>query len=392
MRRFVSVAGVAALGISAAYGAELVPGDAQRGAELLRTENCLSCHSVRGEGGRTAPDLGRMIGRDYTPSGMASVMWNHAPAMWASMEKQGIRKPRLDEAQAADLFAYFQSVRFFERPGDAARGKQVFVSKHCADCHGISSPVAGGGPPVASWQSIADPIALAQEMWNHASQMQAAMSARKIRWPELTGQELTDLLVYVQNLPQTRGRVLPEFALGPAMRGESLFKERGCATCHVGKLALEHHPSNGTLTDFAASMWAHAPRMWAEKRKTGTSPPKLERDDMRQIVSYLWYKQLFAQSGNPARGKHVFEKEGCGACHGGPSGGAPDLRKVLAARNEPLRPVSMASVLWLHGPAMLEKLKQMNRPWPEFQRSQMADLIAYLNSPEFAGSGKAASR
>jgi mono/diheme cytochrome c family protein len=385
MNRILLAAVFSTLNFSVAFGAELVLGDAQRGAELLRTEKCVSCHSVRGEGGNAAPDLGRMIGHDYTPSWMASVMWNHAPAMWALMAKQGIPKPQLTEAQAADLFAYFQSVRYFERPGDAARGKQVFASKHCADCHAISDPVTGGGPPLASWHSLAAPIALAQQMWNHASQMQAAMTARHLSWPELTGQELTDLLVYVQNLPQTRGRVA-EFSLGPAGNGEALFKQKGCVGCHVGSLAIEKHPTNGTLTDFAVAMWDHAPKMLEYRRKTGISPPPLEQDEMRQILAYLWYKQVFAEAGSPEHGRKVFEKKNCVVCHNDPSSGAPDLKKALSARGAPLRPFSMASVLWLHGPAMLEKMKQTNRPWPVFSKSEMVDLTAYLNSPEFLGS------
>ncbi len=82
----------------------------------------------------------------------------------------------------------------------------------------------------------------------------------------------------------------------------------------------------------------------------------------------------------------MFAKKNCGVCHNDPSSGAPDLKKTLAARNAPLRPFSMASVLWLHGPAMLEKMKQMDRPWPLFYKSEMVDLTAYLNSPEFLGS------
>jgi hypothetical protein len=77
--------------------------------------------------------------------------------------------------------------------------------------------------------------------------------------------------VYVQNLPQTRGRVA-EFSLGPAGNGEALFKEKGCGTCHTGSLAIEKHPTNGTLTDFAVSMWEHAPKMWEYQRKTGSPP------------------------------------------------------------------------------------------------------------------------
>ena len=383
--KLLLAAGFCTLSFSVAFGAEMILGDAQRGAELLRTQKCVSCHSIRGEGGTAAPDLGRMIGQDYTPSWMASIMWNHAPTMWAFMEKQGIPKPQLTEAQAADLFAYFQSVRFFERPGDAGRGKVVFTSKHCDDCHGMSSQVPGGGPPVTTWPSVASPIMLAQQMWNHASQMQTAMSAKKIRWPALTGQELTDLVVYVRNLPQTQGRAA-EFSLGSSGNGEALFKEKGCATCHVGSLSLEKHPTNGTLTDFAVAMWEHAPKMWEYKQKTGNSPPSLDQDEMRQIVAYLWYTQVFAEPGSPERGRQVFANKGCGVCHSDPSSGAPNLKQALAARSAPLRPFSMASVLWLHGPAMLEKMKQTNRPWPRFSKAEMVNLTAYLNSPEFVGS------
>lgn len=45
-------------------------------------------------------------------------------------------------------------------------------------------------------------------MWNHQSQMHNAMAARGIAWPQLTSQDLDDMLVYLQNLPQTRGEEL----------------------------------------------------------------------------------------------------------------------------------------------------------------------------------------
>src|SRR5215472_9932528 len=88
---------------AAAYG---VGADATRGAEVLRRENCLLCHSVRGEGGSVAPDLGRRIAQNYTPAALTSLMWNHAPAMWAEMDAQHIARPRLTEQDASDLFAY----------------------------------------------------------------------------------------------------------------------------------------------------------------------------------------------------------------------------------------------------------------------------------------------
>ena len=58
---------------------------------------------------------------------------------------------------------------------------------------------------MAKWESLADPIVLAQQMWNHGAQMRAAFANKKLAWPQVTAQELTDMLVYLQNLPETRG-------------------------------------------------------------------------------------------------------------------------------------------------------------------------------------------
>lgn len=38
------------------------------------------------------------------------------------------------------------------------------------------------------------------------------------------------------------------------------------------------------------------------------------------------------------------------------------------------------SVLWQHGPAMLQGMKAKQVPWPLFTQPEMTDLIAYLNS------------
>ena len=212
---------------TAAQAADIIPGDARRGAQLFDSEQCVQCHSVNGHGGSSAPDLGRRVDRNFTPSVMASLMWNHAPAMWSAMGKQGIMKPTLSQQSAADLFAYFMSARFFEKPGDAGRGKQVFTSKHCAECHGITTVKEPGAPPVAKWESLADPVVLAQQMWNHGAKMKQVMAQKNFAWSEITAQELTDLLVYLQNLPQTRN-LAQNFQFGPSESGEQLFQSKGC--------------------------------------------------------------------------------------------------------------------------------------------------------------------
>ena len=185
-------------------------------------------------------------------------MWNHAPEMWTAMKEHGVAKGSMTQEKAADLFAYFVSARYFERPGDAARGKAAFAAKHCAECHGIASSPVAAAPPVAKWESLADPVVLAQQMWNHGGKMRAEFSKKKLAWSMITAQELTDMLVYLQNLPETRS-LATNFAFPPSDTGEKLFEAKGCSGCHVGKRALDVLLKNQTLTDIAVDMWNHQP-------------------------------------------------------------------------------------------------------------------------------------
>jgi cytochrome c2 len=351
----------------------MLPGDAERGKEVFRTQNCIACHSVNSEGGKAAPDLGKITSRDLTPSQMAGLMWNHAPAMWTAIQQKGIARPELSEEQAADLFAYFYSARYFDRPGDAARGKALFASKRCADCHGIQQAIPGGAKAVAEWDSQRDPIALAAAMWNHGAQMKATFESKKLSYPQVTGQELNDLRVYLVNLPEAR-RKEPKFSLASAPTGQDLFQAKGCAACHQGKRALDQRTGRRDLSDFAASMWNHEGQM-------GKEPVALSYAEMRRICGYLWSLQFFDDRGNPARGKQVFAKKNCASCHNNPSSGAPSL----ASRAGSVQAFTMVDVLWKHGPAMLSRMQQQNLPWPRFQGTEMADLTAYLNQGQTGG-------
>jgi len=346
--------------------ASIIPGDARRGEQLFQTEQCIQCHSFRGKGGVLAPDLARRVDRDYTPAVMASLMWNHAPDMWAAMKDRGVTKGSMTPEKAADLFAYFVSARYFERPGDAARGKRTFAAKHCAECHGITSSPVAAAPPVAKWESLADPVVLAQQMWNHGGKMRAEFAKRKLAWSTITAQELTDMLVYLQNLPETRN-LAANFAFPPSDTGEKLFVSKGCAGCHTGNRALEALLKNQTLTDIAVDMWNHQPSM-------KNPPPELSQEEMRQILSYIWARQYFRGNGNAERGKKVFAEKSCATCH--VDGGAPKLGKGKDAYSD----ITLVAALWDHGPQMLEMMKQKKLPWPRFTAAQMSDLIAYLNS------------
>jgi mono/diheme cytochrome c family protein len=360
---------VAAVLLSAsAYAAAVEQGGARQGEKLFQNEQCIQCHSVNGRGGSIAPDLARRVDRDYTPSVMASLMWNHAPDMWSAMKKQGIAKPELTAEQAADLFAFFVSQRYFEKPGDAGRGKADFAAKHCAQCHGTTTSPDPAAPPVAKWDSLSDPIALAQQMWNHGPRMRDEFAKRKLAWSRLTSQELTDILVYLQNQPETRN-LAGSFEFPPTDSGAALFQSKGCDQCHVGKLALEGLLRNQTLTDIAVDMWNHQPSM-------KNPPPTFSKDEMRQIIGYLWARQYFRGNGNADSGKRVFAAKGCATCHNDPSSGAPKLGKGKDGYSD----ITMVAALWSHGPKMLDLMNQKKLAWPRFTAREMADLIAYLNT------------
>lgn len=364
MNRTLFVLIVSALGAQAAD----FTADSARGERLFETLSCVQCHSVNGKGGTTAPDLGLRIDRDFTPASLAATMWNHAPTMWAAMRDRNVQAGDLSEQGADDLFAYFYSARFFDKPGDAARGKRLFSSKHCAECHGLSEPKLAEAKPVSQWESIGHPMALVDAMWNHAATMHEEFARSKLPWAELTPQELADMLVYLRNLPTERG-ASASFEITSGANGAALFQSKGCAACHADRLELASQLKNKTLTDIAVEMWNHEPRMIPD-------PPQLSIEEMRDLVSYLWAGEFFRDSGSPSVGERLFTSKHCATCHNDASSGA----RVLTGTGQSFTGATMVSALWHHGPHMLDQMKGKGIAWPQFDAQEVSDVIAYLNA------------
>jgi len=362
----------AALALTAHAQVTPFQADSNRGARLFNDLSCSTCHNVKGQGGNIAPDLGRLADRNFTPAALAATMWNHAPAMWSKMNERGVRTPDVDEQAAADLFAYFYSMRFFERPGDAARGKRVFEARGCSKCHGLTQEVQPGIEPVSRWQSLNHPFALSEAMWNHMRLMLAATGAKRVPWPELSAQDLSDLLVYLRNLPTTSASA-PLFEVTMGEAGSTLFRDKGCVTCHGSDKALAGRIHGSTMTEIAAAMWDHGPRMAA----VNAPPAVFQPGEMRELLSYVWAQQFFEDARDPARGRRVFVSKGCAGCHENASSGAPNLGGGAKHFSGPV----MTAVLWRHGPTMLAHMQASGVKWPRLTAEDMSALIAYLNLP-----------
>jgi mono/diheme cytochrome c family protein len=347
--------------MAATLHAAAVAADSTRGAELFHTLQCIQCHSINGEGGNLGPDLSRQLDRDFTPASLAATMWNHAPTMWAAMRVRGIQVGDLNEQAAADLFAYFYSAGFFEMPGDAGRGKQLFTAKHCAECHGLKESKIPEAKPTAQWESVSQPIVLVSAMWNHAANMRQEFTKRKLKWPELATQDLIDILVYLRNATPTRVEVTS------GANGEALFRSKGCESCHSSMAALSTRLRGQTLTGIAVAMWNHAPKM-------PPSPPMLDVEEIREIASSLWAEQFFRDAGSVKPGQRVYTSKHCASCHDSPASSAPKLAgRVFSS-------TILVAALWHHGPQMFDQMQANKISWPRFEGQDMGNLIAYLNS------------
>jgi cytochrome c2 len=84
-------------------------GNERRGQQVFRDKGCASCHS---------PDAPARIGPDLSQSeavgttlGLATAMWNHAPAMFDMTQQQRVEWPRFDEDEMPDLLAYLRTLK-----------------------------------------------------------------------------------------------------------------------------------------------------------------------------------------------------------------------------------------------------------------------------------------
>jgi mono/diheme cytochrome c family protein len=166
-------------------------GNASSGEKLFTQLNCITCHSVKGVGGKSAPAFGIVA---YSPNAMAAAMWSHVTVMWKAMDQAGIQHPRLTEQQAADLYAYFAGGPYPDAAGDVAKGQQVYEAKLCSSCH---EPGYGSAPSLAPLVGHASAFAMVAALWQHGSGMLSGMTAKNIEWQQLSTNEMTDLIAWL---------------------------------------------------------------------------------------------------------------------------------------------------------------------------------------------------
>ena len=171
---------------------------------------------------------------------------------------------------------------------------------------------------------------------------------------------------------------------GDPFEGRQLFVAKLCIQCHSvlgrgGTLGPDiiRVVAGKPLPELSGEFWNHTPRMIEEMTAKGHAWPTLDRNEMSDLLSYLYYLRLFDDPGDPARGATAYERHRCGECHAlGGSGG--DLALPLDRYSAYTSPVPLAQAMWNEGPAMREAQTATGIPIPEFTAEEMAHLQAFI--------------
>ena len=182
----------------------------------------------------------------------------------------------------------------------------------------------------------------------------------------------------------TSGAPTQQALEGNPFRGRSLFVDKLCIECHSvwghgGAVGPEivRVVAGKSLQQLSGEFWNHTPRMIEEITTRGYDWPTIERDEMADLLNYLYYLRLFDDPGDPVRGVAIYERHRCGVCHalGGEGGivGQP-LDKFSAYTS----PVPLAQAMWNEGPAMRQAQTATGTPIPQFSANEVVDLQAYI--------------
>ena len=174
-----------------------LPKDPLKGQELFINKGCIKCHSIQGVGGKIGPDLGKG-GFNRSLIQIAGIMWNHSPKMSEKMRELKIPRAKFEVAEMADLIAYLYYLNYFDEPGNPLKGKLLFKEKECIKCHSIVGEGEDIGPSLDKTKYYVSPIFMAQTMWNHGLEMNIKMKELSIGWPTFEGNEIVDIISYVQ--------------------------------------------------------------------------------------------------------------------------------------------------------------------------------------------------
>lgn len=363
------------------------------GADVFAAKGCGRCHAIRGIGGGIGPDLGRIRG-GTSFFDLGADMWNHLPRMGAKMREMGIERPTLTATEVSNLIAFLFTVQYYDPAGDPKAGEALFTAKGCIQCHEVGGTGGRVGPGLDFLKRANSPVLVAAAMWNHGPEMAEAMTAKGIPRPTFQGKEIVDLIAYIVTAAKADTGETAQVVPGVPERGQKLFTEKRCVVCHrVGGKGgtvgpeLGRHGHHVSLSQFAALMWNHGPKMWPRMKERGIQVPRLTGQEMADILAYLYTSHYFDQAASPQRGKELVQMKGCLTCHS-VRGKGGKISADFATSEAAGSPASLIAGMWNHSRFMEAEARRREVPWPVLTGQELADIAGYLGSISKAGRPK----
>jgi mono/diheme cytochrome c family protein len=182
---------------------QALPGRIEDGERLFASRGCVDCHGIRGAGGSVAPAL---AGKKTYPSlfEFAAAMWNKGPVMAREMRRRAVTIPPLQADELAAIVGYLYSLDYFAGAGDPHRGEELVKTKGCLDCHSIGGKGGRAAPDFAKTYGLDEPANVVAAMWNHGAAMEQKMRDKILSWPILKGDEMAQVVSYLQTLSPRR--------------------------------------------------------------------------------------------------------------------------------------------------------------------------------------------
>jgi cytochrome c2 len=184
-------AGACAAAVSGPAAAE--PGNPEAGRAVFAGKQCVRCHAPRSERG-PGPAL-EDIRRPQGEMELAGRLWNHLPAMFASVTGKGAEWPEIGVAEMGDLMAYLQAEAKRDPQPDLAKGRMTLLRKGCLKCHSLRREGGPVKPDLAERRADYESAAAwATTMWAHTPRMAAMASRQGVPYPRFAGDEMANLL------------------------------------------------------------------------------------------------------------------------------------------------------------------------------------------------------
>jgi cytochrome c2 len=368
--------------------AQTLPEDPTKGRQFFISKGCMNCHAIKGEGGKIGLDLSKIDLGD-TQLDLAGRIWNHTPEMIMGMEKAGMIKPTLTGQEFTEITAYLYFLKFFDEPGNPARGKSVFNEKGCHFCHPISGKGKEGAPGLNEFPENISPVFLSQAIWNHSLDMIARMVEIGMKWPKFRETEMMDLLAYIKT--EAKGGEEPEFFKpGNPKEGKRIFDVKGCNKCHIiqgegakkgvdlGRIAKTFYSS---LTEIASSMWNKGPMVLVKMVRTQSDILKFTSKEMADLLAYLYFLHFIDEPGNVTNGKRLFSEMECSQCHG-LDGKRRKLLYIDLSKYQYTPQTEIVASIWNHSIEIHKATEEKGIPWPQFKKGEMADLLEFIRTPK----------